>query len=70
MHRIGEDVAERLGVVPAQFKVIVTRRPRYGCRACEGAVVQAPAPARLIGADSGERDQSFRPKVITDSGRS
>jgi transposase len=48
MHRIGEDVAERLDVVPAQFKVIVTRRPRYGCRACEGAVVQAPAPARLI----------------------
>ena len=48
MHRIGEDVAERLDVVPAQFKVIVTRRPRYGCRACESAVVQAPAPARLI----------------------
>jgi transposase len=48
IHRIGEDVAERLDVVPAQFKVIVTRRPRYGCRACESAVVQAPAPARLI----------------------
>jgi transposase len=48
MHRIGEDVAERLDVIPAQFKVIVTRRPKYGCRACESAVVQAPAPARLI----------------------
>jgi transposase len=48
MHRIGEDVAERLDVVPAQFRVIVTRRPKYGCRACESAVVQAPAPARLI----------------------
>jgi transposase len=48
MHRIGEDVAERLDVVPAQLKVIVTRRPKYGCRACEGAVVQAPAPPRLI----------------------
>jgi transposase len=48
LHRIGEDVAERLDVIPAQFKVIVTRRPRYGCRACESAVVQAPAPARLI----------------------
>ena len=48
MHRIGEDVAERLDVIPAQFKVIVTRRPRYGCRACESAVVQVPAPARLI----------------------
>ncbi len=48
MHRIGEDVAERLDVVPVQFKVIVTRRPKYGCRACENAIVQAPAPARLI----------------------
>jgi transposase len=48
MHRIGEDVAERLDLIPAQFKVIVTRRPKYGCRACESAVVQASAPARLI----------------------
>jgi len=48
MHRIGEDVAERLDVIPAQFKVLVTRRPKYGCRVCESAVVQAPAPARLI----------------------
>jgi transposase len=48
MHRIGEDMAERLDVIPAQLRVIVTRRPRYGCRACESAVVQALAPARLI----------------------
>jgi transposase len=48
LHRIGEEVAERLDVIPAQFRVIVTRRPKYGCRACESAVVQAPAPARLI----------------------
>ena len=37
MHRIAEDVAERLDVIPAQFRVIVTRRPKYGCRACETA---------------------------------
>ncbi len=48
LHRIGEELAERLDIIPAQFKVIVTRRPKYGCRACESAVVQAPAPARLI----------------------
>jgi transposase len=48
MHVIGEDSSERLDVVPAQYQVIVTRRPKYGCRACEGAVVQAPAPKRLI----------------------
>jgi transposase len=47
-HRIGEDVSERLDVIPAQFKVIVTRRPKYACRACAGEVVQAPAPERLI----------------------
>ena len=48
LHCIGEDVSERLDVVPAQFRVIVTRRPKYACRACTDGVVQAPAPARLI----------------------
>jgi transposase len=48
LHRIGEDVSERLDVVPAQVRVIVIRRPKYACRACEDVVVQAPAPARLI----------------------
>ena len=48
LHWIGEDVSERLDVVPAQVRVIVIRRPRYACRACEDVVVQAPAPARLI----------------------
>lgn len=28
LHRIGEDVAERPDVVPAQFRVMVTRRPK------------------------------------------
>ena len=45
---IGEDTSERLDVIPAQFRVIVTRRPKLACRACAGIVVQAPAPARLI----------------------
>jgi transposase len=45
---IGEDTSERLDVIPAQFRVIVTRRPKLACRACVGTVVQAPAPARLI----------------------
>ena len=48
LHRIGEDTSERLDIVPAQFRVLVVRRPKYGCRACENVVVQAPAPARLI----------------------
>jgi transposase len=32
-------VSERLDVVPTTFRVLVTRRPRYGYRSCEGAVV-------------------------------
>ena len=47
LHRIGEDVSERLDIIPAQFRVLVVRRPKYACRACEN-VMQAPAPARLI----------------------
>ncbi len=48
LHRIGEDTGERLDIVPAQFRVLVVRRPKYACRACENVVVQAPAPGRLI----------------------
>jgi transposase len=46
--KIGEDVSDRLDVVPAKFRVIVTRRPKYACPACREGVVQAPAPARLV----------------------
>src|SRR3954464_14114290 len=48
LHVIGEDTSEMLDVVPAQLRVRVIRRPRYACRACEGAVVQAPAPERPV----------------------
>jgi transposase len=37
-----------LDIVPAQLRVLVVRRPKYGCRACQEVVVQASAPARLI----------------------
>ena len=45
---IGEDRSERLDVIPAQVRVLVTRRPKLACRACSGVVVQTPAPPRLI----------------------
>src|SRR4029453_13917921 len=48
LHVIGEDTSEMLDIVPAVLRVKVIRRPRYACRACEGAVVQAPAPERPI----------------------
>jgi transposase len=47
-HVIGEDVSERLDIIPARFRVIVTRRPKYACRSCEDGIVQAPVPAHLI----------------------
>lgn len=48
MTKIGEDVSERLDVVPAQLRVLVTRRPRYACRRCSGAVAQAHAPEHVV----------------------
>ncbi len=48
MHSIGELRTEQLDILPAQLRVRVTRRPRYACRACEGAVVVAEAPAPPI----------------------
>jgi hypothetical protein len=48
MTRIGEDVCQRLDVVPAQLRVLVTRRPKYACRRCSGAVVQAHAPEHVV----------------------
>src|SRR6202000_1923316 len=40
LHVIGEDKSERLDTIPAQHRVLVTRRPKYGCRACGDGVVQ------------------------------
>lgn len=46
--RIGEDVTERLDIMPAQLRVIRTVRPRYACKVCAGGVDQAPSPPHLI----------------------
>jgi transposase len=48
MRVIGEDRSQRLDRIPAQYQVVVTRRPKYACRQCQEGVVQAPASARLI----------------------
>jgi transposase len=62
LHVIGEDRAEMLDYVPAQVRVRVIRRPRYGCRACEEAVVQAPAPERPI--DGGMATEALLAQVL------
>lgn len=48
LFEIGSDESQRLDVVPAQYRVIVTRRPKLACRACHGVVLQHAAPERLI----------------------
>ncbi len=48
LHAVGELRTEQLDIVPSQLRVRVTRRPRYACRACEGAIVVASAPERPI----------------------
>jgi transposase len=62
LHQIGEDQAEMLDYVPAQFRVRLIRRPRYGCRACENSVVQAPAPDRPI--DGGMATEALVAQVL------
>ena len=34
--------------MPAQLRVLVTRRQRYACRRCSGTVVQAHAPEHVV----------------------
>jgi transposase len=62
MHAIGELRSEQLDIVPAQLRVRVTRRPRYACRTCEGAVVVAPAPERPI--DGGRATEALVAYVL------
>jgi transposase len=47
LRNFGEDVAEMLEYIPANFKVIRHVRPKFACKQCE-RVVEAPAPARTI----------------------
>jgi transposase len=44
LHEIAAETSERLHVVPMKLRVRVIVRPKYGCRSCAGAVVQAPTP--------------------------
>ena len=39
MERIGEARSERLDIVRATLRVVVTIRPKYACRVCEQGVV-------------------------------
>jgi len=54
LSRIGEDISEKLDIVPAKIQVIRNIRPKYACKKCEGleddgpSVKIAPVPAQII----------------------
>jgi transposase len=62
LHLIGDDRGEMLDYVPAHFRVRVTRRPRYACRSCGDAIVQAPALERPI--DGGMATEALLAHVL------
>jgi transposase len=49
MVKVGEDRTDRLDIIPAQFRVLVTVRSRCICWKCDGkSHAQAPAPEYLV----------------------
>jgi transposase len=52
--KIGEEIAEKLDIIPASIRVIRHIRPKYACRCCEGVeddgrtVKIAPVPPQII----------------------
>ncbi len=54
LDRIGEDVSEKLDIIPAVIRVIKHIRPKYACKHCEGleadgpVVKIAPPPKQII----------------------
>ena len=47
--RIGEDVTERLDVIPARLYARRYIRPKYACPCCRNGVAQAPQPGGPLG---------------------
>ena len=53
MHRMGEDVSEKLDFIPAKVQVIRHVRPKYSCRTCEqqgteSNIKQAPVAPSIL----------------------
>lgn len=54
LSRIGEDVSEKLDIIPAVIQVVRHIRPKYSCKQCENAaengptVKMAPVPVQLL----------------------
>jgi len=54
LSRIGEDISEKLEIIPAVIRVIKHVRPKYACKQCEGVDTEgntvkiAPPPRQII----------------------
>jgi transposase len=48
LHCIDSDISSRLHIIPVQYQVIVTSRPKLACRVCSDGVFQAPAPKHVV----------------------
>jgi len=53
---IGQDVSEKINVIPARVEVVRTIRNKYGCKACHEGVKIAPMPLHIL------------PKALADAG--
>jgi len=69
LDRIGEDVSEKLDIIPAVIRVIRHIRPKYACKQCEGLETEggtvkiAPAPKQII--DKGIATAGLLAHIIT-----
>jgi transposase len=55
LERIGENISEKLDIIPPQIQVLRHIRPKYACKACEGVEAEgektvkiAPMPPQMI----------------------
>ena len=48
MREIGEEVSEKLDIIPMQMKVVRTIRKKYACASCQEGVKIAPLPPQAI----------------------
>jgi transposase len=68
LHKIGEDISEKLEFIPAKVSVVEHVRPKYACKSCEQSgtsnqIKQAPVPPSVI--PKGYATPSLLAQIIT-----
>jgi transposase len=65
MQVIGEDRSQRLDIIPAQYRVVVTRRPKYACRKCQEGVIQATSAFVTFATEPGRASKAMMPLIVS-----